>query len=157
MKGSRSKKTIALILAGIMSISVMASCKAQDKNEVVCRTREDKIRSSPKVNLNVRVDYDGWGEDGEPLGSGEFEYDLECYEGMMLFEDGGGYYKDEQVWDSEDPTIVIKEINEDGVLIKTHNDEQTISYGESVDFDPFYWTYDGTNYFSTLTFEEPDD
>lgn len=135
----------------------MASCKAQDKNEVVCRTREDKIRSSPKVNLNVRVDYDGWGEDGEPLGSGEFEYDLECYEGMMLFEDGGGYYKDEQVWDNEDPTIVIKEINEDGVVIKTNNDEQTISFGESVDFDPFYWTYDGTNYFSTLTFEEPDD
>ena len=76
---------------------------------------------------------------------------------MMLYEDGGGYYKDEMVWEDEEPVITIREINEDGVIIKTHSGDLTISYGESVDFDPYYWEYDGINYFSTLTFEEPDD
>ena len=156
MKGSRSCKNIALMFAVLMSIGVMVSCKAQPNKEVSCRTREDKIKTSPKVNLNVQVEYGGCGEDGEPLGSGQFEYDLECFEGMQLYEDGNGYYKEEVEWNDEGPTIIIKEINEDGVLVDTYEGEMTLSYGESVDFDPLCVTYDGINYFSKITFEDPD-
>ena len=151
-----SKKFITLILAATISMSVMSSCKAKDDNEIVCRTREDKIEASPRVNLNVQVEYGGCGEDGNDLGSGQFEYDLECYEGMMLYEDGG-YYHEEMVFSNQEPTIVIKKISDDGVVIKTKEGEETLSYGESVDFDPIYWTYDGTNYFSTISFGEADD
>lgn len=155
MKDSRSKKYIAIILMALMSIGAMSSCKAKPNNEVSCRTREDKIEASPKVNLNVQVEYGGYGEDGEPLGSGEFEYDLECFEGMQLYEDGNGYYKEEVEWNHEGPSMVIKEINDDGVRVETPDGEMTIPYGESVYFDPFYWTCDGINFFSTVTFEDP--
>lgn len=125
----------------------------------------------PKAVLTVYTTYDGYGVDGQPLGSGEFTQFFDVAEGDILYEDEWGYWH-LNVGSSllDERQIICKIISVDpksitvsmeGFYINENEyiDEETeitLAYGDIVNVFSKFPVCDGINYEHQITFEPID-
>ena len=109
--------------------------------------------------MTVFTEYGGVSIAGEPLASGEFCQEIFVTDGTILYERSDGRILLENVSLSADEVVLqilsIDSIDDEKVTFVLHDGTvMSLTYGSEMDLSSLHITYDGINYWHTVSFSD---